>query len=220
MRLRRRVAPSNPAPSSPRQAPLSPARHAHTCDSPSTTVMASCLARLPSLAPVMAAPLPCYTQSAMSSLSNPGCKQRDSYSHREDDNISWGDFLFIFSNTTQCHTRLRAGIHIYSPRDCSICVLDMRICCPTNCTNHYVLLYSSQKKTASSCCPPKTRKVEKEMHAARCPCSQKSDMLLLLSHAVLAVKKTEMLLSLQSKTDKDCCCPSHRPRDLFQQFPP
>jgi hypothetical protein len=28
------------------------------------------------------------------------CKQRDSYSHREDDTISWGDFLFIFSNTT------------------------------------------------------------------------------------------------------------------------
>jgi hypothetical protein len=58
------------------------------------------------------------------------------------------------------------------------------------------------------------------MPAARCPCSQKTDMLLLMSQVVLAVKKIEMLLSLQSKTAKDCCCPSHRPRDLFQQFSP
>jgi hypothetical protein len=56
------------------------------------------------------------------------------------------------------------------------------------------------------------------MYAAHCPCSQKTDMLLLPSHVVLAVKKTDMLLSLQSKIDKDCCCPSHRPRGLFQQM--
>jgi hypothetical protein len=43
------------------------------------------------------------------------------------------------------------------------------------------------------------------MPIARCPCSQKTDMLLLLSHVVLAVKKIEMLLSLQSETAKDCC---------------
>jgi hypothetical protein len=64
------------------------------------------------------------------------CKQRDSNSHPEDDTMSWGNFLFISSNTTQCHTRLRVGIHIYSPRGCSICFLELRICCPTNCTNH------------------------------------------------------------------------------------
>jgi hypothetical protein len=54
-------------------------------------------------------------------------------------------------------------------------------------------LYSSQKKTAASCCPPKARKAEKEMPAARCPCSQQTDML--LSHVILAVKRLR------------CCCP-------------
>jgi hypothetical protein len=43
------------------------------------------------------------------------CKQRDSYSYREDDSTSWGNFSFIFSNTTQCHTLQRVGIHTYSP---------------------------------------------------------------------------------------------------------
>jgi hypothetical protein len=79
------------------------------------------------------------TGSKISSRCNP-CKQQDSYSHREDDTMSWGDFLFIFSNTTQCHIRLRVGIHIYSPRGCSICFLEMRICYPTNC---YVVLQTA-----------------------------------------------------------------------------
>jgi hypothetical protein len=56
-------------------------------------------------------------------ISGPEGKQRDFYSHREDDTMSWGDFLFIFSNTTQCHTRLRVEIHIYSLRGCNICFL-------------------------------------------------------------------------------------------------
>jgi hypothetical protein len=30
-------------------------------------------------------------------------------SHRENDTTSWGNFSFIFSNTTQCHTHLRVG---------------------------------------------------------------------------------------------------------------
>jgi hypothetical protein len=29
--------------------------------------------------------------------------------HREDDTMSWGDFLFIFSNTTQCHILRKVG---------------------------------------------------------------------------------------------------------------
>jgi hypothetical protein len=34
------------------------------------------------------------------------------YSHWEDDTMSWSDFLFIFSNNTQCHT-LRRVVDTY-----------------------------------------------------------------------------------------------------------
>jgi hypothetical protein len=36
-------------------------------------------------------------------------RQWDSNSHQEDDTMSWCNFLFISSNTTQCHTHLRVG---------------------------------------------------------------------------------------------------------------
>jgi hypothetical protein len=58
--------------------------------------------------------------------------------------------LFIFSNITQCHTHLRVGIHIYSPSRCSICFLEMRICCPTNYINHYTKMLSSSQKNCNN----------------------------------------------------------------------
>jgi hypothetical protein len=119
--------------------------------------------------------------------------------------MSWGNFLFISSNTTQCHTRLRVGIHIYSPRGCNICFLELRICCPTNCTNRYVLLYSSQKKNCSKLLSSKSWKMKSRY----------------LQHAVLAVKRLLLCClpqSLQSRTVvaavlQQRCCADYPPHE-------
>jgi hypothetical protein len=110
-----------------------------------------------------------------------------------------GQFSFIFSNTTYCYTLLRVGIHTYSPRGGGGCRAYGISCPTTNCTTQRCYCTLVKRKTAASCCPPKLKrrcccpsfskswKGDVVVPAARCPCSQNTEMLLLLSHAVLAM---------------------------------
>jgi hypothetical protein len=45
------------------------------------------------------------------------------------------------------------GYIFNSLRGCSICFLEMRICCPA--LNYYIKMLSSSQKTTARCCPTK-----------------------------------------------------------------